>query len=124
MTVYGCSQGFYKNKPAGITALNSTLGQIALTTNVDPGTTLIKVISNPKNYDAYTRQQVTAYLNYLYVPGFALDGGTILAGGYDLATLEWNNHGAAGDYFIADCPLDQCFPGQGAPCPGDTLLTQ
>ena len=71
-----------------------------------PGPTLLQVISNPKKYDGYTRQQVTAYLNSVYVPGFALDQGTILAGGYDQATLEWNNHGVYGDGYIGDCPLD------------------
>ena len=104
--VYGCSQGFYKNNGALYPALNSTLVDLGFYTNVKPGTTLLQVISNPKKYDGYTRQQVTAYLNWLYVDGFALDGATILAGGYDQATLEWNNHGAYGDGYIGDCPLD------------------
>ena len=50
--------------------------------------------------------QVTAYLNSIYVDGYALDQRTILAGGYDQATREYHIRGSTGDYVIADCPLD------------------
>jgi hypothetical protein len=112
--VYGCSQGFYATHPDAYPELNRTLGDLSIGTQYAPGTTLLTVLSNPgsgkivkkvQTFDAYTRQQVTAYLNFIYVEGFALDQATILAGGYSLAELEWNNHGAGGDGYVGICPL-------------------
>ena len=97
----GCSQGYFKNNGYGS---DITLGDLGIAGIYDPDTTLLQVISNPGNgkiqkgvqtYDGYIRQQVTAYLNSMYVTGFPLDRGTILAGGYTQGELEYANHGGA-----------------------------
>lgn len=113
--VLGCSQGYYANHPETY-GLDWTLGDLGIGTQYDPTTPLLTVLSNPGNgkvvkkgqtYDAYTRQQVTAYLNYLNLgEDFELDPDLILSGGYSLAELEWYNHGAGGEGYIGDCPLD------------------
>lgn len=110
-TVLGCSQGYYINNGYGT---DLTLAGVGIVTKYAGSTTLYDVLSNPGNgkmqrgvqtYDGYTRQQVTAYLNSLYVTGFELDSAVILAGGYDQATLEYYNHGATGENIVGVCPL-------------------
>ena len=68
------------------------------------------VISNPGNgkvkrgvqtYDSFIRQQVTAYLNVLFVPGFPLTIDEIFS--TDEGTLAYYNHGDG----VLDCVVSE-----------------
>lgn len=108
--VFGCGSDYYSTNP-GHGALNLSLAQAGFHTPNGSTTTLLDVISHAggQTYDPYLEQAVTAYLNSLYVEGYAYDAQAVLDGYHGGAISEgsfaWHNHGATSQFVIPSCPL-------------------
>ena len=108
--VFGCGLDYYSANP-GHGALNLSLAQAGFRTPGATSTTLLDVLSQAgdQTQDTYLLQAVTAYLNSLYVDGYAYDAQTVLDGYHDGVISEgsfaWHNHGAASQFVVPSCPL-------------------
>lgn len=108
--VHGCGADYYASNPDH-GALNLSLSQSGFRTPGRTSTTLLDVISQQGDgsQDTYLQQAVTAYLNGLYVDGYAYNPQEVLDGYHSTSISEgnftWNNHGASTQTVIHNCPL-------------------
>lgn len=108
--VAGCGGDYYMaNADHG--ALNLSLAQSGFQVHNGTTITLLDVI-NPTGdqpQDPYLQQAVVAYLNSLYVDGYAYDAQEVLDGYHTKAISEgnfaWNNQGASTQTVVHNCPL-------------------
>ena len=108
--VHGCGADYYAaNTEHG--ALNLSLAQSGFHSHGGATTTLLDVInpSNNQAQDPYLQQAVTAYLNSLYVDGYAYSVQEVLDGYHTHSISQgdfaWNNQGASNQMVIHNCPL-------------------